>query len=94
MRLDKKYFDSIWHSRFAYHGLFWGTLFVTSVTMSTLNEGELNRQLITALVLLPSQMAVAYLLGYKLIPQQLMQKRFGQFLFSFLFLLFIFAAAA
>ena len=94
MRSIKSYIDSVWQSRFANHALFWSTLLVTSVTMSTLNEGEPRRQIITALVLLPSQIAVAYLLGYKLIPMQLMRKRFIIFSLSFSLLLFVFAAIA
>lgn len=83
--------DQFFQSRIATHVAFWVITVVLIPYYSSLFGGNFFHNLIEMLVMLPLQMAAAYLLVYQQLPRLLYQKHWLLFFLSFVLMVYFFA---
>lgn len=74
--------DKILQNRTVSHVLFWVVFLLVMSIWSSLNYGSLKDNFINNLALLPAQIIATYLLVYYQVPQFLLKKKYGKFIFS------------
>lgn len=80
----KSFIDWIIQNRVIGHVIFWFLVFINQPILAALNEGSVEKTLISGLGHLPAQLIASYLLVYYQVPKLLFKKKYILFGVSFL----------
>lgn len=94
MSKNLSFTDRILQNRVLSHVLFWCSFLLIFTILASLNSGSFTGHLVNYVVLLPSQLAAAYLLNYYQIPELFLKKKYVQFVLSFIATGYIFVVLA
>ena len=80
----KNLIDWIIQNRVVSHLIFWFSLFISLPILAALNEGSVEKTLVSGLSFLPAQLSASYFLIYYQVPKLLFKKKYLKFGVSFL----------
>ncbi len=86
----KNFIDWILQNRIVSHLVFWFLLLISLPVLAALNEGSVEKTLISGLGYLPAQLLASYFLVYYQVPKLLFKKKYVKFGCSFVVSVYVF----
>jgi len=86
----KNFIDWVIQNRVVSHLVFWFLLVISLPVLAALNDGSVEKTLISSLSFLPAQLLASYFLVYYQVPKLLFKKKYLKFGCSFLISVYVF----
>ncbi|MBL4904431.1 MAG: sensor histidine kinase [Flavobacteriaceae bacterium] len=90
MAKRKNFIDWIIQNRVVSHVLFWFFVVISLPILAALNEGSVEKTLVSSFSFLPAQLMASYFLVYYQVPKLLFKKKYLKFGCSFLISVYVF----